>query len=442
MKRLGLLLLFATMFSCTSGSGPVGPVAVGDNPFLVGKADGWNWLNDPERFARFLDEELIYQFDLLPLSGATSQKAWPASYWPTRYDSTNYRWDGADSLSPMEKYDIVFNGWVPPEGFMALRPFSPSCGLAAFDLEYYDVLGPAALWMSENRGNWRVHDGIDNDNDGQTDECVDADGIAGWWGLCHAWTPASMIEEEPNYPVTMNGVTFFSSDIKALLLTIYDSSRAVVIGGRCRTDDVERDENGRILDLDCRDTNAGTFHVILTNFLGRYQTAFAEDRTYNVQVWNQPVQSYKIDVQTEVDEASAIALTHADPSAVSSYPFNEEARRWVEVEVTVKYLTESHQSRDPMLSHHEQYLRVDRYHYLLELDGEGLIVGGEWINGGSTHSSHGFSQQPDFLWYPIGPRAQPGATAHGEYKIIKNPHISYTKVKELLAKSLIPPTEN
>ena len=141
----------------------------------------------------------------------------------------------------------------------------------AFDAAYYEALGPAARWMSEHRGNWRAHDGIDNDGDGEIDECDDQDGIARWWGLCHAWTPAALIEDEPIRTIVYDGITFYPSDLKALMITVYDSSRAVVIGGRCKASQVERDETGRIIDEYCRDTNAGSFHVITTNFLGRFR---------------------------------------------------------------------------------------------------------------------------------------------------------------------------
>jgi hypothetical protein len=283
-----------------------------------------------------------------------------------------------------------------------------------------------------------MHDGMDNDQDGDIDECSDRDGIDTWWGLCHAWTPAALIEEEPIDPVTVNGVVFQVADLKALMLTAYDSSRAVVVGGRCRTQQVERDENGRIKDPNCRDTNPGTFHIILGNLLGRFQTGFAEDRTYDAQVWNQPVHSYTVDAMQPLTEEEAIALLIAEPEGVSSYPFNEEALAWSEVQVSVQYVVESRQSREPMLPNHDGYLRTDRYHYILELDGEGKIIGGEWINGSRTDDGRGFSEGPDFLWYPTGPRPNPIADGpQGPRAPRKNPHVNYRRVVELFEQSRV-----
>jgi hypothetical protein len=402
------------------------------------KADEWNKLNNPERFVKYLDEELVYTLADLPLEGKAKKKAWPASYWPTYEDSTNTRWLGPDQLSPMEKYDLVFNKWTPPSNFMELQPRGSSCAHADFDTTYYEAIGPAARWMTENRGHWRTHDGLDNDNDGKIDECIGNEGIAIWWGLCHAWTPAALLEDEPLYPVSINGVTFEISDLKALMITAYDASKAMVIGGRCKTNDVERDENGRILESSCRDTNAGSFHVILGNFLGRLELGFAEDRTYDAQVWNQPVDSYMVESLREVTETEAIALLVDDPSTVSTYPFNENAKSFVEVVVTVRYVVESRPMSQP-IDDHERYLRNDRYHYVLELDGNAEIIGGEWINGRATSSFGYFSQQPDFLWLPRGPLSNPVANGpQGSHAPKKNPYVSYSKVKQLFDRSQTP----
>ena len=403
------------------------------------KADEWSKLNDPSRFVRYLDEELVYTLAELPLEGKAKKKAWPASYWPTYEDSTNVRWLGRDTLSPMEKYDLVFNNWRPPEDFMNLQPREAGCTDSGFDPDYYEAIGPAARWMSEHRGHWRTHDGLDNDNDGKIDECVGNEGIAVWWGLCHAWTPASILEDEPLYPVTIDGITFDISDLKALMITAYDYSRAMVIGGRCKTDEVERDENGRIIREECRDTNAGSFHVVLTNFLGRLEMGFAEDRTYDAQVWNQPVDSYVIENLREITESEAIDLLVTDPSTVTSYPYNDRAKSFVEVIVNVRYVVESRPMSQPITDDHHRYLRNDLYHYILELDDDGQIIGGEWING-STMSSFGeFSQQPDFLWLPRGPMSNPIADGpQGPRDPRKNPYVSYSEVKRLFERSQTP----
>ena len=114
-----------------------------------------------------------------------SEEIWPSTYWATKEDSINVRWSSGE-LSPAEKYDKAFNGWVPEDGFMALRPYREGPNCKDFDPEYYDKLGPLATHVVENMGNRKARDGVDSDGDGEVDECGDRDGVESWWGLCHA----------------------------------------------------------------------------------------------------------------------------------------------------------------------------------------------------------------------------------------------------------------
>ena len=90
---------------------------------------------------------------------------------------------------------------------------------------------------------------------------------------------------EPLYPVTIpteyGDITFEVGDIKALFSIAYDRTQAALIGGRCNDFEVKRDEKtGRIINENCRDLNAGAFHVSMTNLLGIQRRGFVEDRTF------------------------------------------------------------------------------------------------------------------------------------------------------------------
>lgn len=395
----------------------------------TGKEDAWDYRNDPAGMARFAEAELNYKLSELPTSGEAANKAWPDTYWPTYKDSTNDRWQGKDELSPLEKYDAAYNGWAIEPGFMDLKPFDIDNCEAGFDKEYYEKLGPAARWMSNNKGNKRARDLVYRDGsetpvcDEETEEAVER-----WWGLCHAWAPAAINEPEPTYPVTVNGITFYQADIKALIQTVYDSSKSIILGGRCNAKDVERDEQGRPTDSKCRDTNAGSFHVIMTNFLGIHKMGFLEDRTYDYEVWNQPVQKFEVTQLNEVDLAKALELTGLEGDA---YTYNPEAKRFAEVFATLTYITESHAEARALVPELARYERTDNYQYLLEMDADGNIIGGEWLQGRGGNTTWGVSEQPDFLWFSTGPAT--GFTR-------ANPHVSYDKVKELIEQSRIAPT--
>ena len=393
----------------------------------TGKEDAWDYRNDPTRLADFVNKNLKYQIEALPKSGEAANKPWPASYWPTYMDSSNHRWRGADELSPLEKYDVAYNGWDASE-VSSLRPFDPNNCEAGFDGEYYEKLGPAAGWMSNNKGNKPSRELYTTEGV----NCDEENPVETWWGLCHAWAPAANIEKEPIYPVTVDGVTFYPADIKALILTVYDANKSVILGGRCNTKEVERDDNGRIIDDNCRDTNAGAFYVSLANLIGIYGLSFQEDRTYNYEVWNQPILSYEVTQFEEIPEARAIELLVADPTTVDSYPYNADAKKFAEVFLTVEYITESHQEERALIPELARYTRRDNYKFILEMDAAGNVIGGEWLQGRANHTAWGVSEQPDFLWITTGPST--GSFSRS------NPHLDYTKVQELIELSRRAPT--
>ena len=251
--------------------------------------------------------------------------------------------------------------------------------------------------------------------------------MATWWGICHAWTPASILFPEPKRAVTRNGVTFEVQDLKALASLVHNSTTTKFVSLRCNkhndTPDgggIKLDAYGRPVDGDreCRDTNAGTYHVLLANYLGLMKQAFAEDRTNSYEVWNQPLRSFKVTSKTEVTAEQAnklIGVTATDGGvALSSYRFNAAATRFVQVKAEVKYISESSPEDGYTALNIDWYTRTDRYEYVLELDASGKIIGGEWV--GSSKLSH-----PDFLWLPL---SASGSVAGGAIK--------YDEVKALV----------
>jgi subtilisin-like proprotein convertase family protein len=372
-----------------------------------GKSDAWNRANDPARFG----QDFEYSFDVLKenAEGASEIVPWPDSYWPMVEDGYNYRWLGRDELSPAEKYDKVFNNWEPEvglEAYMALRPYSEP--KTAYDEEYYNNIGPATDWAHAVGGNRRARaitnpDGtlkkeFDEDGDGIVDEDLDGDeettekdswgGLERWFGHCHAWAPASYSQPEPQRAVTLENVTFEISDIKALIQATFEGGDSIFLGGRCNLREVKRDEHGRIVDeqAECRDTNAGAFHVVLTNVVGRLGRSMVADVTRDYQVWNHPVRDYTILRQDEVDLARALELVNR--SGEEAYPYNDKAVRFAHVELRFRYVVEGYASSQPYLPRVDRYTSTAYYEYLLEIDDAGNIIGGEWIS----------EKRPDFLW--------------------------------------------
>src|SRR5262249_18500177 len=146
--------------------------------------------------------------------------------------------------SPLEKYDAAFNN--APGCDTQPASLYGADAKAAWDA-YNQCAGPAAQWQTtEYETIGYMHDGIDNDSDGTTDDYGSdgRDGVQGWWGSCHAWTPGSQLVPEPQHAVTLNNVQFEVSDIKALIQNVFDRTDAVMLGGRCNDKEIMHDVNG------------------------------------------------------------------------------------------------------------------------------------------------------------------------------------------------------
>ena len=352
-------------------------------------------------------------FDALPKSGRAEREVWPSTHWPTYRDGINERWLSTE-LSPAEKYDMAFNNWVPSEAFMDLQPYRGGSDCGEYDKAYYESLGPLASYISANMGNGQSRNGADDDGDGMIDECDDRDGVPVWWGLSHAWVSAAMLEDRPRRTIEHNGVTFHPGDLEALIIAAYQKVGADVLETHCRDSVVQRDQAGKAVLDGCKPLNAGDFHITMANHLGLNKIPFGEDRTYDGEVWKRPVIAYEITNQRDVSTDEALRRIGA---AGGSFRFSEEAVRLVEVHADTLYLSESGASVTPVdPSMHE---RVEGYNYILEIDEEGEIVGGQW-----TVDNRG--DRPDFIWAPR--RAQMSSV----------PNLDLEHVRDLIRRSRAP----
>ncbi|KAJ3087479.1 hypothetical protein HK102_011008 [Quaeritorhiza haematococci] len=324
----------------------------------------------------------------LPRSGAVTVTPWPGDYFPTFRDGINFRWDGPNSQSPVEKYARAFgldptqlsNSLSQMSGIDSMRSFRPSCT----DDSDCANLNDGSM-CSKRRGQ------------------IQGVCIPGWFGICHAWAPAAILEPEPRCPVQMNGVTFKVMDMKALVTQVYDGANIETVfgGSRCNDPNPAKDGSGRYEDYSCRDLTPDFFHVAVTNMMGTIRSAFIVDVVAADQVWNQGAKIINPSLQT--------------------YPFNRLAASLAHVITRFGYIVES-QNDGPLVSGGQisAFTATAQYEYLLELDGSGSIIGGEWV--GDSKTNH-----PDFLWFPLNRPSDDTTVAGG---------ITYRNVKSLIATSV------
>ncbi|TMW58953.1 hypothetical protein Poli38472_007098 [Pythium oligandrum] len=332
---------------------------------------------------------------------------WPSSYWPVYEDSINYQWE-AGQASPAEKY------------------------ATAFGLNVKDFMNKISANNGIDRHAGYVRTCKTNDdcaslNDGST--CARRTGsnkgycIPTWWGICHAWAPASMLEPEPQCSVVKNGVTFKVFDIKALLTEIYDGANVPVVftGARYDGGNDGKDEYGRDVDAMKRDLGPGFFHIAVTNILGRFKKSFIVDVAAGAEVWNQPIRSYSVEEFTLMTPAAAAKKFFN----VAKYPFNKDAKQIAYVHLHFGYINEFGQD-GPLVNTGivDQATFYQEYYYILELDSKKNIIGGEWVYG--SQDVH-----PDFLWFVTNTPSDGTVTSVG---------MSYKNVKDLLQQSVNCPT--
>jgi hypothetical protein len=169
----------------------------------------------------------------------------------------------------------------------------------------------------------------------------------GWHGHCNGWAAAAIRHAEPQTSVTRNGVTFTPADIKALLAEIYIYNEPAPLAGW----------EGEI--------NAGVLHAVLANWIGRGSHPIGMEADPGEEKWNYPVYAY-------------------------SYSSAKRAQNTVEVKLNLAYAKDSNgeYQESPRIR------RIKTFHYLLNLNSNGDIVGGSYLRD---------SARIDMLWVPVQP---------------------------------------
>lgn len=340
-------------------------------------------LND--RAIDFVDElkyQNLEQMELARLkSAAVKVLPWSDNYWPIYAGDTANRY--AD-----EKYRADLD-WKKNESYLlanlGIGDISMMSPAEKYDLLVGDSRYTLTRRMIDEGRPYYEHDGK----------------VETWMGICHGWAPASYMMERPKKLISVlaadgrTKIPFYPSDVKALasLLWANGSYTTKYIGGRCNLKDPPKDANGRSTDIDCLDSNPGTWHLAVVNQIGVSGRSFVFDVNYDYEVWNQPVISYSYEY---INPKTRLKQNSLKDAAVNRGDFNDPfklyraatAEKIVTIEMKVVYGSETfpnHSTEDGVAQDAHDSAT---YFYDLELDRNGVIVGGEWIS----------ENHPDFLW--------------------------------------------
>lgn len=265
----------------------------------------------------------------LPKSGRAAIRPWNGFYWPYAKGGMFRRVLG--EKSPMEKWAAVF-------------PTSP-------------LLEPDRAEKTPS-GEW-------------------------WFGFCNSVAEASVTVPEPLEVVTYKNVAFYPHDVKAIYARIFSrlatSKPPVLVGTRNLHSSSPVDNNGRPTELEARDLNPGSFHILLANQLGNLKKPILMDIRDDDVVLIFPAFQFSSQIVGPVTDKKTLKLLRKYASS--------EAKNFFEVKTQVEF-SDSHLT---LVSNPKNLNTVKAsYFYYLETDREGKIVGGEW----KKNTAH-----PDFIYY-------------------------------------------
>ena len=116
------------------------------------------------------------------MSAQLSNVPWSGDYWPSYHGGISYRWNHT-SVSDDDRvyYDLIDMDYIKDQDIKQLSP-SEKFDLLNFDHNY------TLTKMERRRTNIISSRGVED--------------IPEWFGLCHAWAPATFLFSEPS-PVVM-----------------------------------------------------------------------------------------------------------------------------------------------------------------------------------------------------------------------------------------------
>lgn len=349
---------------------------------ISAQADLFEAGNSPSFFRKLSGTELITNFKQLPLNGGQldDRYGWSETYWPSNVGGIAYRWSHPNP-QPF-KYRLHTKAELQQMSSEQLSQLSPA--------EMYDIaMGDYSYTLTKKTLSRFSKNDL-------------------WWeGICHGWAQAATNYPEPAKVIVSNPdgirITFGSSDVKGLLAMheAYNYGGAFSFTGkRCKVsgkvegegDNRDANPNPPSEELantpDCKDVNAGAFHVVLTNMLGIHGRGFVADIDRYNDVWNQPVTSYTSqNVGEEVVTSSDSAMGIVRKVRVQTKMTYGEELKFYTPELGATGVR-NFVSKEPVTGTVHQEFRMKPYEYILELDGSGRIIGGTWVS----------ETRPDFLW--------------------------------------------
>ncbi len=293
----------------------------------------------------------------IPNSDKQKQQEVYLQYWGGDF---SWRFDELPEKGSVRNHQVPYSGYIYPDNSGGTIPI-----MRKYDRAFHQARPLATAFEEWDVQAWKANEEVRGPLLGLRWGSRMA--VPDWSGHCNGWAAAAIRHAEPQKNVVRNGVVFTPSEIKGLLAELYLYNDVADLSGS--------DKN----------INAGLLHAVLANWVGRGQHALGMEADPGEERWNYPVWAYNSD-------------------SVQRSP------RQVEVKLNLGYLLDSNREYDESPRIH----RVKSFHYLLDLNSQGEIIGGRF---------HRNSSRIAMLWLPLQPKAgrQPGNR-------LGNPHLNVQQV--------------
>ncbi|PID44310.1 MAG: hypothetical protein CSB47_11405 [Proteobacteria bacterium] len=340
----------------------------------------------PEAFSGFwIKNPVMNIYDLVKIpKGEARNEFWSDDYWARYAGGLAYRYSSPGFwINPKNPKP---NDWkIPADHILRKSPAAALIKAGRTNLlspaEKYDLLvGDTGNPRNPKQPGYTLTRAFLNEITARTQP---------WEGSCDGWAFASINEKPPVKAVKVKNVagqeiTFYPSDIRALLTLLYSDYRVSSFGRNCYSKGPVMDRMGRVRDAGCRDTNPGIFHIVLVNQLGVGKRGFVMDTDYSAETWNYPVKSYSmqyLNPQTNQAYANPLhaAIKKKDYTNDRYAAYRSENTQYIiGVQVQLNYQIEAFPQAVNRLGKDYERTFTSNYRYDLELDAYGSVIGGEW----------------------------------------------------------------
>jgi hypothetical protein len=220
---------------------------------------------------------------------------------------------------------------------------------------------------------------------------------ADWWGHCHAWAAAAVLEPEPRHDVTQSGTTFHVGDLKGLLAEAHYSDQVVSYGTRFY---------GQPGD-DLEDMYPAAVWYVLRNYIYQNKTPIVFDLNPGPQVWSYPAYYYRLSYQPISADAYQKVVAAALPwEKRAPTPLSAEATPY---QGQLQLRVATFQVKPDVVG-----TATEEHFFTFVFQG----LAGQIVPNTDHWSGASVQDHPDFAWYP---------TQRGQ----QNPGLDYNLVSQL-----------